>query len=41
MIGAPSQLDLFDNKPELVKFDGQTCPEELLKGSGSPSSATS
>jgi len=32
MIGAPSQLDLFDYKPLLQKHDGQTCPEELLKG---------
>ncbi|MEO6784672.1 MAG: DUF1501 domain-containing protein [Chthoniobacteraceae bacterium] len=32
MIGAPSQLDLFDAKPELVKRDGETCPDSLLKG---------
>ncbi|HEX3657361.1 MAG TPA: DUF1501 domain-containing protein [Pirellulales bacterium] len=32
MIGAPSQLDLFDHKPELAKRDGQPCPESLLKG---------
>jgi len=32
MIGAPSQLDLFDDKPALRKHDGQKCPEELLKG---------
>ncbi|MDZ4287489.1 MAG: DUF1501 domain-containing protein, partial [Prosthecobacter sp.] len=32
MIGAPSQLDLFDYKPVLQEHDGQTCPEELLKG---------
>ncbi|MBS0210092.1 MAG: DUF1501 domain-containing protein [Planctomycetes bacterium] len=32
MIGAPSQLDLFEPKPELVKRDGEVCPEELLKG---------
>lgn len=32
MIGAPSQLDLFDHKPQLAKFDGQQCPPELLKG---------
>ncbi len=32
MIGAPSQLDLFDNKPELNRRDGQECPEELLAG---------
>ena len=30
--GAPSQLELFDNKPELAKRDGQLPPAELLKG---------
>jgi hypothetical protein len=32
MIGAPSQLDLFDHKPKLVEHDGQACPRELLEG---------
>src|SRR5689334_2750909 len=32
MIGAPSQLDLFDAKPELVKRSGEPCPETLLAG---------
>src|ERR1700724_2254118 len=32
MAGAPSQLDLFDQKPMLVKYDHQPCPDELLKG---------
>ena len=32
MIGAPSQLDMFDYKPELMKRDGEECPESLLKG---------
>lgn len=32
MIGAPSQLDLFDHKPELRKRHGEECPESLLKG---------
>src|SRR5262245_48968819 len=32
MVGAPSQLDLFDHKPTLQKFDGQLCPEEFIKG---------
>lgn len=32
MIGAPSHLDLFDYKPELVKRNGETCPESLLQG---------
>jgi uncharacterized protein (DUF1501 family) len=31
-IGAPSQLDLFDYKPELVKMDGQPIPESFLEG---------
>ncbi len=32
MIGAPSQLDLFEHKPELQKWDGKPCPEEFIKG---------
>ncbi len=32
MAGAPSQLDLFDYKPTLNKFDGQPCPEDLIRG---------
>src|SRR6185436_202130 len=32
MAGAPSTLDLFDNKPVLKKYDGQPCPEEITKG---------
>jgi hypothetical protein len=32
MVGAPSQLDLFDFKPTLQKFDGEKCPEHLLAG---------
>jgi hypothetical protein len=32
MAGSPPHLDLFDYKPELVKRDGQDCPEEFLKG---------
>ncbi len=32
MAGAPSQVDLFDPKPTLMKYDGQNCPDELLKG---------
>jgi hypothetical protein len=32
MVGAPSQLELFDYKPELQKYDGMECPSELLKG---------
>ena len=30
--GAPSHLELFDNKPELTKHDGQLPPADLLKG---------
>ena len=32
MVGAPSQLELFDNKPTLAKFDGQPCPKHLIEG---------
>jgi hypothetical protein len=32
MAGAPSHLELFDNKPELAKYDGQLPPPELIKG---------
>ena len=31
MAGAPSQLDLFTPKPELVKHHLQPCPDELLQ----------
>jgi hypothetical protein len=31
MAGGPSQLDLFDPKPSLLKWDGQTLPESLSK----------
>src|SRR5688572_7734218 len=29
MAGAPSHLELFDNKPELAKWDGKLPPAEL------------
>ncbi len=32
LIGAPSQLDLFDPKPELAKWHGKPCPESFIKG---------
>ena len=32
MAGAPSQLDLFDNKPTLNRYDGQPAPDEVVKG---------
>jgi hypothetical protein len=31
MAGSPSQLELFDDKPELAKRHLQPCPDELLK----------
>jgi len=32
MAGAPSQLELFDYKPELEKLNGKDCPTEFLAG---------
>ena len=32
MGGGPSHLELFDNKPELAKWNGKLPPAELLKG---------
>jgi hypothetical protein len=32
MLGAPSTLDLFDQKPELEKYNGRDCPQEFLAG---------
>lgn len=32
MAGSPSQLELFDFKPDLVKYNNQPCPESLLEG---------
>ena len=32
MAGAPSQLDMLDHKPKLRQYDGEPCPEELIKG---------
>lgn len=32
MVGAPSQLDLFDYKPVLQQHDGKPCPPELIEG---------
>lgn len=32
MAGAPSHLELFDNKPELARLDGKLPPPDLLKG---------
>ena len=32
MAGAPSQLELFDYKPELHKLNGKACPDSFVKG---------
>src|SRR5438445_13442738 len=32
MAGAPSQLDLFDHKPELTKLEGKPLPPEVIRG---------
>jgi Protein of unknown function (DUF1501) len=32
MAGAPSQVDLFDHKPKLRQYDGQSIPDEFVKG---------
>src|SRR5437763_5378948 len=32
MAGSPPHLDLFDYKPELVRRNGQDCPDEFLRG---------
>ena len=32
MAGGPSQIELFDYKPQLAKFDGTLPPADLLKG---------
>src|SRR5881409_196965 len=32
MAGSPPHLDLFDYKPELVRRNGEDCPQDFLKG---------
>lgn len=32
LTGSPPHLDMWDHKPELVKRDGQECPDEYIKG---------
>ncbi len=32
MAGAPSQLDLFDHKPDLVRYDGKPLPPSVIGG---------
>jgi hypothetical protein len=31
MVGSPPQQDLFDYKPKLNQFNGEPCPDEILK----------
>lgn len=32
MVGAPSQFELFEHKPQLIKYDGRDTPAALLAG---------
>ncbi len=32
MVGAPSQLDLFENKPELRRLNGELVPQHFIEG---------
>ncbi len=32
MTGSPPNLDMFDYKPELAKFDGKDCPDKFIEG---------
>jgi hypothetical protein len=32
MAGAPSQLELYEHKPDLKRLDGQDCPASFLAG---------
>jgi len=32
LAGSPSQIDLFEHKPDLVKVSGQDCPQSFLEG---------
>ncbi|NBT13868.1 MAG: sulfatase, partial [Planctomycetia bacterium] len=32
LTGSPPNLDMYDNKPELTKRDGQECPAEAIAG---------
>src|SRR5262245_39939526 len=32
LTGSPPNLDCYDYKPELVKHDGQDCPQQFLAG---------
>lgn len=37
LTGSPPHLDMYDNKPELTKRDGQDCPAETIAGKNSHS----
>src|SRR5262245_38471317 len=32
LTGSPPHLDMYDYKPELVKFNGKECPDQFTKG---------
>ncbi len=32
LAGSPSQIDLFEHKPELARMSGQDCPDSFLQG---------
>jgi Protein of unknown function (DUF1501) len=32
MAGAPSQLDLFDHKPDLARLEGKPLPPSVIRG---------
>ena len=32
MVGAPSQLEMFDYKPKLAELHNEPCPQSLLEG---------
>jgi len=32
LVGGPSHLELFDFKPELVRHNGEKCPDHMFKG---------
>jgi hypothetical protein len=32
MTGSPPNLDMFDYKPELMKYNGKECPDEFIEG---------
>ncbi|MGE4002140.1 MAG: DUF1501 domain-containing protein [Planctomycetaceae bacterium] len=36
MVGGPSQLELFDCKPQLTRFNGKPCPKEFIESQNFP-----